>query len=192
MRPLERLWFDAWRRRLWRALPAGGRGLEVGAGTGANFPYHPAGARLVAVDVSFPMLERARERWGGARPHLVVADAEALPFSAAAFDWAAATFVFCEVEDPVRGMGELRRVVRPGGPVALLEHVRPVGVAGRMADLLTRLTAPLWSEHFDRDAAHNARAAGFDVVSQRRFLRNGATCILARAPRRSARYDTLT
>jgi len=120
--------------------------LEVGVGTGKNMPYYPAGIRVTAVDLSGQMLSRARRR----APHLrlpvplVQTDVQALAFPDAAFDTAVATFVFCSVPDPVRGLREVARVVRLGGLVVLLEHVRAEGpILGRLMDLLDPLIVRL-------------------------------------------------
>lgn len=151
MAPLERVALQRWRRRLWGALPRSGRGLEIGAGTGANCAHYPGGAAVVALDRSFGSLRRARSKSPGARMDCVVADAGALPFRAGSFDWAAETLVLCEVESPANVLAELSRVLRPGAPFALLEHVRPGGWLGMVADAISRLTGPLVGEHFDRD-----------------------------------------
>lgn len=179
--PLERRAFAAWRRQAWDLLPAAGLGLEIGVGTGANSPYHPAGATVVAVDVSQRMLSRARRKTEAGGPLLAAADAEWLPFRDRSFGFAAATLVFCEVSDPVRGLAEVRRVLRPGAPLVLLEHVRPSGALGRLAGLATRVSAPLWGEHFDRDTAVLAAEAGFEVEEARPLWKD--TVILIRARR---------
>jgi ubiquinone/menaquinone biosynthesis C-methylase UbiE len=178
--PFERRSLGRWRRAAWAEVPAGGTGLEVGAGTGPNLSHHPALARTVATDLSPAMLRRAAARPERSAP-LLACDAMALPFRDASFDWAVATLVFCEVPDPVAGLREIGRVLRPGGVLVLLEHVRPSGVAGLAADLLTRITAPLWGEHFDRDAEAAARRAGFALLRRRR-LWGDAVVLLVLAP----------
>lgn len=156
--PFEKRLFSSWRRRFWSDIPGEGRGLEVGVGTGANIPYHPPGAEVVGVDISFGMARRARRRGlesnagaAGSAPLLVVADVERLPFREGTFDWAGETLVFCEVARPENGLAEITRVLMPGAPIALLEHVRPGGVRGRIADALTALTRRLWGEHLNRN-----------------------------------------
>lgn len=178
--PLEHRGFGRWRQAVWREVPSGGLGLEVGAGTGANFAYHPEGARVVGIDVSFAMLRRVREKPAAGGAPLVVADVTVLPFPDAAFDWVAETLVFCEVRDPIAGLRELRRVLRPGGRLVMLEHVRPSGLLGVAADALSTVTAPLWGEHFDRDAETAVLAAGF-VIERREWLwRDGVVLLVAR------------
>lgn len=134
---IERAAFGAGRRALWAAVPAG-RVLEAGVGTGKNLPFYPSGAQMTAIDISDQMLARARRRAAGlgVQVDLQLMDAQCLEFPDAWFDAAVATFVFCSVPDPVAGLRELGRVVRPGGDIWLLEHVRVDGPAiGPLMDL---------------------------------------------------------
>lgn len=161
MAPLERRFLAGLRAKVLAALPAGGRVLEVGAGTGLNFPFYPRGARGAASELSSEMLKVARrkpERPAGV--HLVQNCAERLPFADASFDAAFATLVFCSVASPGEAFAELRRVVRPGGTVVLLEHVRPAGPLGYLFDALNVLTVALIDDHFNRRTAHEAARAG--------------------------------
>src|SRR5919204_3561982 len=121
----ERLGLGRWRR--WVVEGATGAILDVGCGTGRNLPLYRAGARVIGVDVSAALLARARRR----RPDvpLVQADAEALPFRAGSFDTVVSALVFCSVPDAARGLGEVRRVLRPDGALRMLEHVRATGGA---------------------------------------------------------------
>lgn len=164
MRPLERLGLERLRAATLREMPEGARLLEVGAGTGANFRFYPRQARGAASELSREMLLRARdksERPRGVR--LVQASAERLPFADGAFDAACATLVFCSVASPGAAFAELRRVVRKGGTVALLEHVRPPGALGYLFDALSVLTVALFEDHFNRRTADEARRAGLKV-----------------------------
>ena len=118
---VERLLYARLRRRLWsRVLP--GRGLEIGVGTGRNMPYHPPESHVTAIDLSPRMLERARRRGEGpgVKVDLLEMDVQHLVLPNATFDWAVATFVFCSAPDPVRGLREVARVVKPGGQVLLM------------------------------------------------------------------------
>ncbi|MCA1632520.1 MAG: methyltransferase domain-containing protein [Acidobacteria bacterium] len=170
--PLERRWLGRLRAELLGEMPARARLLEVGAGTGLNFRHYPRGACGVASELSREMLLIARdkpERPDGVR--LVQARAEQLPFADGAFDAAFATLVFCSVASPAQGFAELRRVVRPGGTVALLEHVRPAGLLGHAFDALSLLTVPLFDDHFNRRTAEEASRAGLTLRRVENHLR---------------------
>jgi ubiquinone/menaquinone biosynthesis C-methylase UbiE len=171
--PVELLLFRRLRRRLWGQV-GGKRVLEVGVGTGKNIPFHPTTSRIVSVDVSPGMLGRAvsRSRRMGREIDLVLADAQHLPFRDAAFDEAGATFVFCSVPDAVRGLKEVGRVVRPDGPVHLLEHVRAKGgVVGWLMDLLNPLAVRISGANINRDTVSNVERAGIrlNAVESRFF-----------------------
>jgi ubiquinone/menaquinone biosynthesis C-methylase UbiE len=158
--------FRPWREKLWAQVPEG-RVLEVGVGTGKNFPYHRPGMQVVGIDISTRMLERARQRAEelGRAMELRQMDAQQLDFPADSFDAAVATFVFCSVPDAVQGLRELARVVKPGGRIFLLEHVRidePEAI-GKVMDLLDPVVVRLMGPHINRRTEQNVRRAGLQV-----------------------------
>jgi ubiquinone/menaquinone biosynthesis C-methylase UbiE len=162
---VERAAFSQWRRRLWASV-GGKRVLEVGVGTGKNLPYHPDGSQVTAIDLSRRMMAQAQQRAHRARlaTQLIQADAQHLPFATAAFDAAVATFVFCSVPDAVQGLGEAKRVVRRGGQVLLLEHVRVnAPLIGPLMDLLDPISARLMGPHIARRTAENVAKAGLSI-----------------------------
>ncbi len=164
MWPLERWLLARLRRATLKELPAGSRLLEVGAGTGLNFPYYPRGAHGVACELSRAMLEHARRKPD--RPEgvaLVQCRAEQLPFADDSFDAGFATLVFCSVASPMHAFAELRRVVRAGGRIVLLEHVRPDNLLAPLFDLLNFCTVRLCDDHFNRRTARAAVGAGLRV-----------------------------
>lgn len=164
IRPLERWFLSRLRSRTLRYLPEQGRTLELGAGTGLNFVHYPANAAGVATEPSRGMLEIAKEKPRPAAVSLVQSCAERLPFEDASFDAAFATLVFCSLASPPEAFAELRRVVKQGGSVVLLEHVRPRGMLGPLFDLLNLITVPLFDDHFNRRTASGAQLAGLGVM----------------------------
>ena len=112
-----------------RNLLAGARGrvLEVGAGTGLNLEHYPDGIdELVLVEPEPAMVRKLKQRLRdlGREARIVEADGEALPFPDGSFDVVVCTLVLCSVDDPMRALAELRRVLRPDGSFLFLEHVR--------------------------------------------------------------------
>jgi phosphatidylethanolamine/phosphatidyl-N-methylethanolamine N-methyltransferase len=162
---IEHFAFRRWRERLWSQVE-GDRVLEVGVGTGKNVLHYPRGIQVTAVDLSDRMLERAQRRVQelDVEVDLCLMDAQRLAFPNAAFDAAVATFVFCSVPDPVLGLRELGRVVRLGGQILLLEHVRVnKPVIGKLMDLLDPLMVRLMGLHINRHTVKNMKKAGLEI-----------------------------
>jgi ubiquinone/menaquinone biosynthesis C-methylase UbiE len=141
--------------------------LEIGAGTGANFRYYPAGLHVVAIEPDPFMMKKARERAkkSPANVELHRVAAETLPFADASFDYIIDTLVLCSVQKPRRVLAEIKRVLRPGGELRVYEHVRysnPIGALGQ--DIIS----PAWQWfgagcHPNRDTGRLLREAGFDL-----------------------------
>ena len=114
--------------------------LEVGIGTGLNLPLYPPTSRLIGIDLSQEMLDKAVERVQTlAMPNvtLKVMDATALDFADNEFDKALATYTISAVPDPVAVLREMRRVVKPGGLIVILNHFRSERkLTGHLEDLV--------------------------------------------------------
>jgi ubiquinone/menaquinone biosynthesis C-methylase UbiE len=143
---------------------ARGHVLELGAGTGVNVEHYPAGVEVTYTEPDPHMARRLRKR--GAE--VVDAGAEELPFPDASFDTVVSTLVLCTVADVPASLREVRRVLKPGGTLLLLEHVRaaPGSRLGRWQD---RLHGP-WKAfacgcHCNRDLLSYLNAAGFATGS---------------------------
>ena len=121
-----------------------GRVLEVGAGNGANFHRYPQTVTdLVATEPDGFMLERAQKRAAELKHpvELHQAPAEELPFDDASFDAAVSILVLCSVSDQAKALKEIRRVLKPGGLLRFIEHVR---YAGALGGVYQDLLAPAW------------------------------------------------
>jgi ubiquinone/menaquinone biosynthesis C-methylase UbiE len=166
--PLERWFLQRLRLETIAALPVGGRILELGSGTGLNFALYERTLHGVATEPSTEMLRIAAMKPRPDSLQLVQSCAERLPFDDESFDAALATLVMCSVQSPEEVFAELRRVVRPGGTISLLEHVRPDGLLGPLFDLLNLLTAPLVDDHFNRQTCELARRSGLKITNIRK------------------------
>jgi ubiquinone/menaquinone biosynthesis C-methylase UbiE len=122
---------------------ARGRVLEVGAGTGLNLRHYPVAIdELVLTEPVVSMARRLERRAGKGKrqPRVVLAPAERLPFPDDAFDTVVSTLVLCTVPEPDRALAEIRRVLKPGGSLLFIEHVR--SDSERLARWQDRLARP--------------------------------------------------
>ncbi len=183
MSPLERSGLSGWRRQLLRQVepPV----LEVGVGTGASLRWYNGKSPLVAIDQEGQMARSALKRAVAfGRPTVIgQMDVQNLAFPDATFASVVTSLVFCSVADPVSGLCQIRRVLRPGGRLYMLEHVRPDHpLLGPLADLLNLPWHALSQVcNLNRRTADNVVAAGFTLESvEKRFL-GVVNLIVARA-----------
>lgn len=176
-----------WRTNLVRDLE--GDVLEIGAGKGENLSHYRRATHVCASEPDLTRAEQAKRTAGapsvsaGVRitvPITIdVAVAEALPYADASFDHVVSSLVFCSVTDQARAQAEIRRVLKPGGTLHMIEHVRPD--TRWLAALFARVT-PWWRTvayncHLDRPTLDLLRAHGWHVTVHRRramFLRLSA------------------
>jgi ubiquinone/menaquinone biosynthesis C-methylase UbiE len=162
----EALGMRRWRE--WLARGAKGRTLDIGCGTGRNLPLYAKDVDVVGVDPAWPSLLKARRRAAGVP--LVRARAEALPFRDATFETVVSGLVFCSVLEASQGLVEVKRVLRRGGSLRMLEHVRSTTPwKARWQDFIQ----PFWTWaaggcHPNRNTEATVESAGFRIDPETR------------------------
>jgi ubiquinone/menaquinone biosynthesis C-methylase UbiE len=161
--------------RGWVCSRAQGEVLEVAIGTGRNLAFYPAGVRLTGIDLSPAMLERARERARelGMEVDLREGDAQDLPFPDGAFDTVVCTLSLCNIPDDRKAVAEMKRVLKPGGRLLLLDHIRAASELGRAVQkALEVVTVRVEGEHLLRRPLEHVRGEGFRIEEQERFKKD--------------------
>ena len=167
----ERTFMEPLRKEI--AGQASGVVLEIGAGNGLNFAFYDPGLveRVEAIEPDTAMLRYARERIATAKVPITLTQTpvEVLPFSDETFDCAIATLVLCSVSDPAGGLREIWRILKPGGKLLLLEHVRSQGtIAGLIQDILVPVTTRIAGNcHWNRNTEQTVAEAGFELEYRR-------------------------
>jgi ubiquinone/menaquinone biosynthesis C-methylase UbiE len=168
-----------WERRLfgqdnrpWAARRAEGDALDVAVGTGLNLPFYGPDVRVTGIDLSPAMLEVARQRAAdlGREVGLREGDAHHLPFADASFDTVVCTFSLCNIPDPHQAVAEMRRVLRPGGRLVLVDHIgsssKPVYWLQKGIEVIT---VRIDGDHMTRRPADLVQQLGFDIIERDRF-----------------------
>ncbi len=180
---MERWLLGDW--RAWAAQQAVGRTLEIAIGTGRTLPFYRREIVLIGIDLSLGMLRVAQRR---AQAHdrpvtLVRADAQALPLRDASVDSILSILSLCTIPNPQRALREAYRVLRPGGRLVLVEHVRS---DRRLLGLAQRLIEPLSvrfaHDHLAREPLPMVVANGFHVLQEQRRRAGIVQRILAVKP----------
>lgn len=160
----ERLLFGDGRG--WACSRARSEVLEVAVGTGRNLSFYPEDVHLTGIDLSPAMLKFAQERADslGMDADLRVGDAHSLPFSDECFDTVIFTLALCTIPDDRKAVREAWRVLRPGGRLLLLEHVRSPNLAVRLIQrILAPFTMHFQADHLLRDPLDYLLGEGFEV-----------------------------
>jgi ubiquinone/menaquinone biosynthesis C-methylase UbiE len=152
--------------RSWACSQAQGQVLEIALGTGRNLPFYPDDVEITGIEISPAMLEIARQRAQSLRRqvHLVVGDAQALPFPDQHFDTVVCTLALCSIPDERLAITEVWRVLRPGGRFVALEHVRSPNILIRGLEyLLNPLTVWTQADHLLREPAEVVQTVSFTI-----------------------------
>jgi ubiquinone/menaquinone biosynthesis C-methylase UbiE len=179
----ERVLFGGGRE--WVCSRASGKVLEVAVGTARNFPFYPEGVRLTGIDLSPAMLKIARKKADelGLNADLRESDAQELPFPDASFDTVVCTLSLCNIPNDRRAIAEMKRVLRPGGRLLLLDHVRASSKAWLAAQ---RVLGPLFwwfsCDHLLRRPLEHVVAEGFEVEQRERDKAGIVERLSARRP----------
>lgn len=146
MKPLEKKTFKRIRKDL--LTKASGTVLEIGAGTGINFPLYETVEKVVAIEPSQHMIDRSKRKLNRSQVpiEIVQSSAEELPFAENTFDTVVATLVFCTISNPEKALEEIKRVCKPGGRILLFEHVK---MENRLLAWLQNSLTPAWKKICD-------------------------------------------
>lgn len=183
MRFMDRMVFRD--SRAWVCGRAVGEVLEVAVGTGLNLPHYPADVAVQGIDLSPSMVEltRARATELGREVDVRVGDAEHLDLPDGSVDTVVCTFSLCGIPDHRRAVGEMVRVLRPGGLLLLADHVAAATAPLRAVQRIAELgSVPLMGEHFRRRPAVEVRARGMEVLESERFAGGVVERLVARRP----------
>jgi ubiquinone/menaquinone biosynthesis C-methylase UbiE len=148
---------------------ATGHVIEIGGGTGANLPFYGSAVESLTITEPDPsMLRRLQRKADGQAPgaRMLRAPAEDLPFDDDTFDVAVSTLVLCGVDDQPRALRELRRVLRPGGQLLFIEHVRSddAGIA-RLQDRMNWINRLIVCCDCNRPTLESIQEAGFTIAN---------------------------
>ena len=171
--------------REWACSQAKGEVLEIAVGTGRNLTHYPEGISLTAMEHSSEMLAIARRRAAeiGREVDFRAGDAQALDFADESFDTVVITLALCTIPDDRKAVREASRVLRPGGKLILLEHVRSPHLAVRTVQrLIEPLAIRIEADHLTREPLDYLAEEGFEVESSERSRIGIVERVIARKP----------
>lgn len=182
MEPLEKKYIMKWRKEL--LLNAKGKVLEIGAGTGINFPLYQDCEDVYAIEPNPFMIEKAEKQKRVSRIPISIIEsrAEQLPFPDEHFDTIVVTLVLCSVDEPKKALEEMVRVLKPNGKVLFLEHVE---MDHPIFTKLQNLITPLWKRicdgcHLNRNTEKVIRNSGLQILSKQSHLSGFALSLVTK------------
>jgi len=180
---MERVLFQGGRH--WACSRAEGEILEIAVGTGRNLSYYSADAKLTGIEFSPEMLKIARARAAEVTPQadLRLGDAQRLEFPDASFDTVLCTLALCSIPDDAAAVAEMKRVLKPGGRLILMEHVgSPILMVRLVQRLLEVLTVRLQHDHLTREPLDHVMSEGLEIEKVRRLKWGIVERVIARKP----------
>lgn len=167
--PVEKLFYSKWRKKYFSPLK--GEILDVGIGTGANIDYYSDKAEVTGIDLSPKMLEKARQKLVKSVKEnitLIQMDVENLKFKNNFFDYIVTSSVFCSVPDPIKGLKEIRRVLKPDGRLIMIEHVLSKNkFISLLENLFNGIVRFFIGVNINRDTGHNIIKSGMEVIEEK-------------------------
>ena len=160
--------------RDWAAQRARGDVLDVAVGTGLNLPVYKPDLNVTGIDLSSAMLDVARHRAAdlGRDVDLREGDAHHLPFDDASFDTVVCTFSLCNIPDPHQALNEMRRVLRPGGRLVLVDHVRSTSTPIYwLQKAIEVVSVRIDGDRMTRRPAEIVERLDFEIIERDRFRR---------------------
>ena len=178
--PLEKLFLTQKRRTLLKQ--ATGHVLDIGSGTGVNFPFfNPETTTVYAIEPDQAMRKKANQKPVPDYIHIEAAGAEAIPVPDDTFDTVVATLVFCSIDKPEQAFNEIKRVLKPGGQLYFIEHIR--ATSPFIQSIQDRLT-PMWKQVADgcrlTRPTDQLIEQHFTVVEKAYYFNNIVTVITAK------------
>ncbi|WP_134060264.1 class I SAM-dependent methyltransferase [Halanaerobium congolense] len=161
-----------WRQKLWQKVKKkidkeSMALLEAGVGTGKNIAYYPNGIEIYGIDFSPKMISKAEKKLKkqNKEAKLLEMDIQNLDFEDNYFDLIVTSCVFCSVPDPIKGLEELKRVLKEDGRIIMLEHMRSQNkFMGKMMDLFNWVSLYTWGANINRRTIENIKKAGLEPV----------------------------
>lgn len=179
MYPLEKLFLTQKRRTLLKH--ASGYVLDIGSGTGVNFPFfNPETTDVYAIEPDKAMREKAKQKPVPDYIHIEAAGAESIPVPDHTFDTVVSTLVFCSIDQPDQAFNELKRVLKPGGKLYFIEHIR---AASPFVQTIQDKLTPMWKQL--ADGCHLNRPTDklidqhFTVIQKTYYFKKIITVIVA-------------